>query len=101
MGLEMVDCCGDGLGRWTLMECRFGLLSALPSVAVHVVATQVVVVDADGLPVAILEGEQDNRVARNRSSGLAEPNDDTLDDLDVDCPLALDAIRSTRRDSAL
>jgi hypothetical protein len=75
MGLEMVNCCGNGLSGQTLVECRFGLLSALPSVTVHVVVAQVVVVDADGLPVAILKGEQDNRVALNRPSGLAEPNE--------------------------
>lgn len=37
MGLEVVDCCRDGLIRRTLMERGFLLLSAIPSVAVHVV----------------------------------------------------------------
>lgn len=69
------------------MERDFGLLSGFPSVAVHVVGAEMVVVDADGLPVAVLEDEQDDRVALNRPPGLTEPDEHPVNDLDIYCPL--------------
>lgn len=87
MRFQVVDCCRDGLSRRTLVERGFGLLAACPSVAVHVVGAEMVVVDADGLPVAVLEDEQDDRVALNRPPGLAEPDEHPVNDLDIYCPL--------------
>lgn len=87
MRLQVVDCCRDGLGGRTLVERGFGLLSVFPSVAVHVVGSEMVVIDADGLPVAFLEDEQNDRVALNRSPGLAEADEGTLNNVDIYCPL--------------
>lgn len=63
MGLEMGYCCWNRLVRPTFVKRRFWLLSALPSVAVHVVRPQVIVVDADRLPSPINECQEDHRVA--------------------------------------
>lgn len=87
MCLQVVDCCRNRIIRRTFVKRGFGLLALLASVAVHVVGAQMVVVDADGLPIAVLEGEQDDRVALNRSPGLAEPDENALLDLDIYCPL--------------
>src|SRR5680860_77383 len=87
MGLQVVDCCRNRLVRRTLMECGSGLFSTLPSVAVHVVSPQMVVVDADGLPVAILKDDQNDGIALNRPPRLAEADKNPRDDLDIYCPL--------------
>jgi hypothetical protein len=87
MSLQVVNRGSDGLIRRTLVEWSFSLLSARPSVAVHVVGAKMVVVDADGLPASVLEGKQDNRVALNWPARQAEPDDDAVDDCDVYHPI--------------
>lgn len=79
-------------GRYRLlrrpgMELLWLLLASRASVPVHVVASEVVVVHAHGLPLAVDEREQDDRVPLDRAAGLAEPNDDALSNRKVDVPL--------------
>jgi len=87
MGLQVVNRRWNGLIRRTVVECGFRLLSALPSVAVHVVGAPMIVVDADGLPIAVLKNEQHNRVALDWRPRLIESHKDPLSDGDIYRPL--------------
>jgi hypothetical protein len=87
MGLEVVDCCRNRLVGQTFVEGSFWLLSALSSVAVHVVGSQMVVVDADGLPSAVLEHQENDRIALDWPSRMAEAHENPVDDPDLDYPL--------------
>lgn len=87
MSFQVVDCCRNRLCRRTLVERRFRLLSALPSVAVHVVGAQMVVVDADGLPLAVLEEKQDDRVALDWLP-------DWLNRMRIPSPISISIVRS-------
>lgn len=87
MGLEMGYCCWNRLVGWTPVKRRFWLLSAFLSVAVHVMRPAMIVVDANRLPVAINEGQEDHRVAIDRRARLAKPHDDALHDSNFNGPL--------------
>lgn len=87
MGLEMGYCRWDCLVRRTFVKRRFWLLSAMPSVAVHVMGPQGIVVDADRLPGAFNESQEDHGVALDGRPRLAKPDDDALHDSDLDGPL--------------
>jgi hypothetical protein len=69
----MVDCGWNSLVGRALVERSFWLLSAFSSVAVHVVASQVVVEDADRLPGAILERQEDDGTLRVERRSIPLP----------------------------
>jgi hypothetical protein len=69
------------------MELLWHLLASRASVPVHVVASEVVVVNTDGLPLPVHKQKQDDRVPLDRAARLTEPNDDALSNRKVDVPL--------------
>ncbi len=87
MGFEVVDCGRNRLLGRTIVEGGFRLLSALPSVAVHVVGPEMVVIDANRLPLAVLEREEDDRVALDRPTRMTEAHDEPVDNPDLNGPL--------------
>ena len=66
MGLEVRNRGWNGLIRWPWMEFLWLSLASRASVTVHVVGSEMVVLDPNGLPLGIDEGEQNDRVAVDR-----------------------------------
>lgn len=83
----MGNCCWNRLIRRTFVKRRLWLLSAFPSVAVHVMRSQVIVVNADRLPGTTDEGQKDHGVAVDRPTRLAQANDHAIYDSNLDGPL--------------
>lgn len=87
MGFQVGDCSRNSLVGRPLVERSFRLLSTLPSVAMHVVGSEMAVVDANRLPLAVYERKKDDLVALDRPSRVAEAYDNPVDDADLDSSL--------------